>query len=54
MRKLLIGIIFLTLSTSCGESAMDKCIDSKVDLGMSASDAREECEEGRSDSQIRR
>jgi hypothetical protein len=47
-------LILLTVITSCRDSAMDRCIDSKVEQGMSANDAREECEEDRADSQIRR
>ena len=54
MKKLLIILIISTALTSCGDSDLDQCIDSKVEQGMSASDAREECEEDGADSQIRR
>lgn len=54
MKKLFTILIVITALTSCRDSALDRCIDSKVEQGMSASDAREECEEARADSQIRR
>jgi hypothetical protein len=54
MKKLFAILIVITALTSCRDSALDRCIDSKVEQGMSASDAREECEEARADSQIRR
>jgi hypothetical protein len=53
MKTLLTFFIIVIASTSCRDSALDRCIDSKVEQGMSASDAREECEEARADSQIR-
>ncbi len=54
MKKLFAILIISTVVSSCGDSALDKCIDYKVEQGMSASDAREECEEARADSEIRR
>jgi len=54
MKKLLTFFILVTALTSCRDSALDRCIDSKVEQGMSERDAREECEEARADSQIRR
>ena len=54
MKKLLIFFNVVTALTSCRDSLLDKCIDSKIEQGMSASDARDECEEVRADSQIRR
>ncbi|WP_189663354.1 MULTISPECIES: hypothetical protein [unclassified Polaribacter] len=54
MKKLLTILIITITLTSCRDSALGKCIDTKVEQGMSASDARDECEEARADSKIRR
>ena len=54
MKKLSIALIVFSSLSSCGDSALDSCIDSKVEEGMSASEARKECEEQRSDAKIRR
>lgn len=54
MRKLLLLTVVLIGLSSCGDSAMDKCIDRKVDKGMSAKDARKECRQFLVDEQMRR
>lgn len=54
MRKLLLLTVVLIGLSSCGESALDKCIDRKVDQGMSARDARIECQDMQSEARIRK
>lgn len=54
MKKLLLLSIILFGFASCGESALDKCIDRKVDQGMSARDARIECKDMQSEARIRK
>ncbi len=52
--KVFAAMIILISMSACKNSQLDSCIDSKVEAGMSASDAREECEQEQNDAQIRR
>lgn len=54
MKKLLVLSVLLFGLASCGDSALDTCIDRKVDQGMSARDARIECQDMQNEARIRR
>lgn len=54
MKKLLILTILVLGLASCGDSALDKCIDKMVEQGMSARDARIECQDMQSEARIRK
>jgi len=54
MRKLLLLTVVLVGLSSCGDTALDRCIDKKVEEGMSARDARIECQDMQSEARIRR
>lgn len=54
MKKIFLILILSATLFSCRDFAMDRCMDSKIEEGMSASEARQECREARDDSRIRR
>jgi len=46
-------VLFVISLCSCTNSKVEECIDTKVEMGMNYSDAKDECEEGYNDSKIR-
>lgn len=52
--RILILLLYVVLSVSCGKSKIQECIDSKVKDGWSYSDAKEDCEDGYNEAKIRR
>lgn len=54
MKNILKLMIITVILMGCRDSRLSKCIEMKMDKGMSLSDAREECKEGKTESQIRK